>query len=177
MKSDCSHENIHIACADSLFGGRGLAQETPFGARITVWRPYSPVKSLALHQQPDTTKAALTLFGPDDIFQQEAFVWHALEDVWGSIVNSEVRQTLSERLRNDFQPSLPPLERGLQKLRRFLDDARLALPEAEWSDSAQRLERDGMTAYRLNALLAFCVQLEWIHDIFKDVPGASVSVQ
>lgn len=177
MKPDCSHENIHIACRGSFVRGWDLAQETPFGARITVWRPYSPAKLLALHQQPDATKAALTLFGPDDIFQQEAFVWHALEDVWGSIVDAEIRRTLSERLRNDFQPSLPPLERDLKKLRRFLDDAKLALPEAEWSDSAQRLERDGMTAYRLNALLAFCVQLEWIHDIFKDLPGASVSVQ
>ena len=131
---------------------------------------------MALHKL-DAKATSVTLYGPEDVFQQEAFIWHLREDIWAGVTDEETRLSLSERLRSDFQPSLAPAERALPKLKQFLVDATDAVKAAEWSDSNHQAEQDGMTAFRLNPLLAFYLQLEWMYDVFKDLPGASVSIQ
>lgn len=151
-----------------------MTQESSLGARISIWRPFTPEKSLTFHTGQSKN---VTVVGPEMAFQQEAFTWNAREDVWGGLIDSEIRTQLSERLIGDFQPTLPPMDRGITKLENFLEAAEAAAVNSEWSNSGQQLERDGETPVRLNSLLAFCVQLRWICQVFKDIPGASVSVR
>ena len=159
----------------ALHGERNrLASESLLGARITIWRPFNFEKNLTFHNGEGQD---VSIVGPDMIFQQDAFSWHVREDIWGGLVDSEKRSELSERLMVDFQPTLPPSQRSLEKLMVFLQEAEVAAAASEWSNSAQYYEKDGETPQRLNALLSFCVQLRWICQVFKDLPGASVSVR
>ena len=149
-------------------------QDSPLGTRITVWRPFSPGKPLTLH---DPASDKVSVFGPDDCFQTEAFVWHAREDLVGGIVEPSARQELNDRLMNNFQPVLPPQERNIAKLRTFLASIVAVLDGVDWSDSAQQMESDNTNAVHINSLLAFYQQLTWICDVFDELPGASVSIQ
>jgi hypothetical protein len=111
------------------------------------------------------------------LFQQDAFSWHVREDIWGGVIDADVRAGLAAKLIGDFQRILPPSERGLDKLEAFLAEAEAAVANSEWSSSAQYRETDGETPVRLNVLLSFCVQLRWICQVFKDLPGTSLSVR
>ena len=151
-----------------------MAIESSVGVRVTIWRPYAPDRPLAFQSADSET---LRLVSPEMQFQQEAFTWQAREDIWGGVVNAEVRERLSQRFITDFEPVLPPSERGMEKLQALLAELAVAIPEAEWSASGQQVEDDGETPYRLNSLLAFHAQMRWLYEVFKDVPGASVSVR
>ena len=149
--------------------------DSPLGVRLTIWRPLSPTKALALHQ--NAAGMPITLFGPDDIFQQEAIVWHVKEDIWGGVADFTLRSSLQDGLMNGFQPTLPPDQRSMAHFHAFLSQCDNALSEADWSDSVVSMENDGSSAIRINALIAFYAQSSWIYHVFKDLPGASVSVQ
>jgi hypothetical protein len=139
-----------------------------------VWRPYEPDRPLTLQVGDSGT---VTAVDNDVRLQQEAFAWQVREDIWGGLIDAELRGTLSQRFINDFEPVLLPEERSMDKLKLLLDDLAAAIPKAEWSTSGQQLEEDGETAFRLNALLAFYAQLSWIYEVFHDTPGASISVR
>ncbi len=151
-----------------------MAIESSVGLRVTIWRPYAPDRPLAFQQAEATT---MTAVGPEIQLQQEAFTWQVREDIWGGVVDSNLRERLSQRFISDFEPVLPPSQRGMDKLKALLSELANAIPEAEWSASGQQVEEDGETPYRLNSLLAFHVQMSWLYDVFKDTPGASVSVR
>lgn len=119
----------------------------------------------------------MTLLGPESVLQQEVFTFQPKEDVWGGLVDSELREALSARFISEFEPVRPPNERGFDRLAAFLVDLRAALPKGEWSSSGQQLDDDSEQAVRLNPLLAFHNHLSWMHDTFRDTPGASVSVR
>lgn len=144
------------------------------GFRVTIWRPYTPVRALTLK---DAGSENMTLLGPEAVLQQEAFTFQPKEDVWGGLVDSDAREALSVRFISDFEPVRPPSERGLDRLAAFLVDLREALPKGEWASSGQQLDEDSEQAVRLNPLLAFYSHLAWMYDTFKDTPGASVSVR
>ena len=151
-----------------------MLTDTSAGLRITVWRPYTPDRPLTIRVGTDDTISAV---GPDMQLQQEAFTWQVKEDVWGGLADSELRQQLSQKLITDFEPVLPPTQRGMTKLGALLGELDDAKSAAEWSSSGQQLHDDGETAVRLNSLVAFLSQLTWLYDVFRDVPGASVSVR
>lgn len=119
----------------------------------------------------------MTLLGPEALLQQEAFTFQPKEDIWGGLVDSEVRERLSVRFISEFEPVKPPSERGLERLHAFLNDLKDAIPKGEWASSGQQLDEEGDQAIRFNPLLAFYTHMAWVHDIFKDAPGASVSVR
>lgn len=151
-----------------------MLADTSAGLRITVWRPYVPDRPLTIRKGSDDT---ISVVGPDMQLQQEAFTWQVKEDVWGGLTDSEVRQQLSQKFITEFEPVRPPAQRSLAKLGSLLDELRAADASAEWSSSGQQVHEDGETAVRLNSVLAFLNQLTWLHDVFRDVPGASVSVR
>ncbi|MGC1304388.1 MAG: hypothetical protein WA840_18635 [Caulobacteraceae bacterium] len=119
----------------------------------------------------------MTLLGPEATLQQEAFTFQPTEDVWGGLVDSELREKLSMQFISEFEPVRPPSERGFDRLAVFLNELRAAIPKGEWASSGQQLDDESEQALRLNPLLAFYSQLAWIHETFKDTPGASVSVR
>jgi hypothetical protein len=151
-----------------------LILETSAGVRITVWRPYQPDRPLTLQLGDSET---VTAVHNGVRLQQEAYAWQVREDIWGGLIDAELRETLSQRFIRDFEPVLLPDRRSMDKLKLLLDDIAAAIPNAEWSTSGQQLEEDGETAFRLNALLAFYAQLSWIYEVFRDTPGESISVR
>ncbi len=139
-----------------------------------MWRPYKPDRPLTLQLGDGETVTAVD----DDVsLQQEAFAWQVREDIWGGLIDGEIREKLSQRFIDDFEPVLLPDQRSMDKLKLLVDDIAAAIPKAEWSTSGQQLEQDGETAFRLNALLALYAQLSWIYEVFRDTPGASISVR
>jgi hypothetical protein len=151
-----------------------MAGDTSAGVRITIWRPYTPDRPLAI-QSSETD--SVRVVGPDLPLQQEAFTWQVREDIWGGLVDSDLRQALSQRFISEFEPVLSPNQRSVEKLRALVEEIETALPKSEWSESGQQLEDDGETPYRLNPLLGFFTQMSWLCEVFKDTPGASVSVR
>jgi hypothetical protein len=152
-----------------------MAVESSVGVRITIWRPYTPERQLAFQLE---SNEPLMLVRPEMQLQQEAFAWQVREDVWGGVTDADRRLELSQRTIADFEPILPPSQRSMEKFRQLLDAVSAAIENTEWSDSAQQLDEDDAdTPYKLNALLCFHLQMRWIYDVFKDTPGASVSVR
>ena len=117
------------------------------------------------------------MVGPDFLFQKEVLTWQPKEDIWGGLADGGARTRLSERMQVEFEPALRPDERSLEKLGAYLKDIEALLDGLEWATSSQQFEDDGETPMRLNPLLSFYRQLEWIYQVFRDVPGASVSIR
>lgn len=151
-----------------------MAQDTSAGVRVTIWRAFAPDRTITFQTHEAD---AVTVVGPDFLFQREAFTWQPKEDIWGGLADADVRTRLSQRLQVEFEPALRPGERSLEKLGAYLNDVGPVLDGLEWATSSQQLENDGETPMRLNPLLSFYRQLEWIYQVFRDVPGASVSIR
>jgi len=115
--------------------------------------------------------------GPEDELQEEAFTWVTREDVWGGITDDTVRETLREHFVSEFEPTLAPHERGFDKVARILTEIANSMTNTSWSSSTEQLDEDDVSPFRLNALLAFHTQLQWMFQVFKDIPGASLSVR
>jgi len=144
------------------------------GVRVSIWRPFAADRPLILQGR---RSEYLTPIGPETQLLREVFSWQVREDIWAGVLDSDVRERLSQRLIEDFEPILPPNERGMPKLRLFVDELARTLPETDWSESAHQFEEDGQTPVRLNALWAFYTQLRWIYDVFRHVPEASVAIR
>jgi hypothetical protein len=153
-----------------------VAGEGATGIKITVWRNYWPERQLVCSKEESQI-----YFNTDERLQQDVFNWQVREDIWGGFTDETIRQELNLRFIQSFDPFLQPEARGFAKLKEMLAQLYTAAisNESSWSTSAQQFEEDndGSTSVRLNALLAFCTQLRWIHDVFKDVPGASITVR
>jgi hypothetical protein len=151
-----------------------MASDTSAGLRITIWRPYTPERPLTIRKGETDT---VTLVSPDMLLQQEAFTWQVREDVWGGLPDNDLREALSHALIGRFEPVLPPAQRGMTQLQEFIAELEAAQAKSEWATSGQQLHADGETPVRFNPLLGFLGQLKWLFDLFRDVPGASVSVR
>jgi hypothetical protein len=151
-----------------------MSDEAATGLKITVWRSYTPTRPLA-----HSANTELLYLDSAGKLQQDVFSWQVHEDVWGGIVDQSVRQALSERLVADFDPFLAPEERNFRKLKTFLVELQTAATSenSSWSISAEQTDEDDDVPARLNALLALYNHLLWMHEVFKDLPGASVTVR
>ena len=143
--------------------------------KITIWQPYFAGCMLAIGQRD---AQQLDVLDSDTELQREVFTWSLDEDVWAGVTDDQLRTSLAARLINDFQPMLLPDQRDMEHLAAFVSDLReLAMsPASEWSPSASG-DQTYSTALMINGLLAFYHQLNWLLDVFSDLPGASVSVR
>lgn len=153
-----------------------MATDSPPKMRVSLWRDFRPERTLAY-------KAAGTLdakfFQRDDQLQEEVFALHVGEGVINGVADDDLRATITACLTEDFAPALPPSERACRKLERFFAAARQAIEsgKAEWSNSEDPAFDDELDPYRVNMLLAFYNQMLWLHEMFKDEPGVSISVR
>jgi hypothetical protein len=151
--------------------------ENPTGLRVTVWRAYLPTRQIVIQEAGSESPRYL---GSDDDLQRDVFTWQAREDVWGGLTDETTRQMLSQRFREDFDPFLPPDKRDFSKLAAFLAELQTAAqsPQSSWATSAQQIgDDDADPSMRLNPLLAFYNQLLWIYEVFRELPGASITVR
>jgi hypothetical protein len=151
-----------------------MPTEQTTGIRITFWRPHRPARPLAF--QPSDSLAMFVL-GSDEQLQIEAFSWHVKEDIWGGLLDPILRDHLNRRLVDEFDPSLSPIERTIEKMQGLLTQFATALPGTEWSAAGYDTDEDEEAGSRLNSLLAFHEQMVWLCNVFKQIPGASVSVR
>lgn len=144
--------------------------------RISLWRDFRPERTLAYKAgaEPDAK-----FFRRDDQLQEEVFALHVGEGVLNGIADDGLRERITECLTRDFAPQLPPTDRSCRKLEAFFKAANQAIQSgaAEWSDSEDPAFDDEPDPYRVNMLLAFYNQMLWLHEMFKDEPGVSISVR
>ncbi|NTI27129.1 hypothetical protein [Rhizobium rhizogenes] len=144
--------------------------------RVTVWQPYFAGCMLAV---PRESATEYDLLSGDFELQREVFTWPLQEDVWAGIANDELRTTLHRGFTENFQATRPPSERGMDMLEKFVADVRDAIKSgsSEWSTAESGTAELSRTSLMINALSAFHNQLNWMLDMFRDLPGASVSVR
>jgi len=118
----------------------------------------------------------------NDLYEQ-LYTWSPKEDIWGGIRDSNktnlVRMALIER----FSPFLPPEQRSmaqffaaLEELEKVVaDESAVAWSECEGEAVTEFAE--GENNLRANTPLALYRHLRWIHRVFQNVPGASVTIR
>jgi hypothetical protein len=144
--------------------------------RVTVWQPYFAGCMLAFQREG---ASEFDLLSGDFELQREVFTWPLQEDVWAGLVDSDLRAALQQRFANDFQATRPPGERGMDTLEKFVGDLgnALQLGKSEWSVAESGAAEFSSTSLMINSLSAFHKQLNWMLDMFRDLPGASVSIR
>lgn len=148
-----------------------MAQPSPAKLRISLWRDFRPERTLGA--------PGGKFFQREDQLQEEVFTWHVGEGVLNGVADDKLRAKITACLTEDFAPALPPADRACHKLRKFLEAAQQAIDsgKAEWSNSEDPAFDDEPDPYRVNMLLAFYNQMLWLHEMFKDEPGVSISVR
>ncbi len=118
----------------------------------------------------------------DSELHEQVYCWETEEDIWGSL--KDVGQTAKARsaLIEAFDPSKPIGERSMDQLRKalaVLEEIAGSPNATDWSE-CNELDRTmpGSQVYlRANTVLLLYRHLLWVWDVFKQVPGASVTVR
>jgi hypothetical protein len=144
--------------------------------RISLWRDFWPERTLAYKASGERDAR---VFQRGDQLQEEVFAWHVGEGVLNGVADDELRAKITACLTEDFAPALPPSDRACHRLGKFFEVAQQAIEsgKAEWSNSEDPAFDDEPDPYRVNMLLAFYNQMLWLHEMFKDEPGVSISVR
>ncbi len=144
--------------------------------RVSLWRDFRPGRTLAYQPSGD---ADARLFHRHDQLQEEVFAWEVGDALLNGVTDDDLRTRIRGSLFDVFAVSISPSERPCVKLSSFFEaaEAALASGSAEWSDSEDLAFEDEPDPYRVNMLLAFYNQMRWLHEMFKDEPGVSISVR
>ena len=113
---------------------------------------------------------------------EQLYSWEPSEDIWGSLIDVEQTRRARTVLVEAFDPSLPVRERSIGHLEKSLLVLKeiLDIPTATaWSECSQTDESSQETQnnLRANTILLLYRHLEWLWNIFRHVPGASVTVR
>lgn len=143
--------------------------------RLTVWRPARLGRRL-LKPQDGTASVPFE----DEQLHEEAYTWESSEDFIGSLGGDDagkVRAALFE----SFAAHLPPSDRVISKLSAVIDALKVGCDKARyvgWKDVFETAS-DELNDFNLraNAARALLQHLMWVHDVFRDAPGASIIVR
>lgn len=144
------------------------------GFTLSLWRSYAPETEI-LTTDP-ASQRDVRLHTPEGTRPKVCvFRWSMLEDPLGGVESQEKSrrlQALFESLRLDVDPT----QRTVARLEPLLDVSRqiLASGGVVWS-LAPRESVDGET--RLNALLALANQIDWLLEVYRDLPNTWVSIE
>lgn len=147
--------------------------------RLDIWRPARREMRLLYEQHGDGDPCYAELL--KGRLHEQAYGWKMHGDVWTSIRDPEKLREITQALIVDFGSNLPPEQRSIAKLRDVVEMiGRLSIDKEnqEWQDWEQPLGEDEKAGvYRTQPLLMLFHHLRWLCDIFKDLPGASVTVR
>lgn len=152
--------------------------------RIIVWRPVDPMRNLmvlpaaASGTETDSDCASYE-------FHEQVYAWEPKGvDVWGSVRNSDDTQNLRVLLLETFNPSpaSPVSRRRIGKLESILNALEKVLANKgslDWADSEDIIDSTQPESQnvRANTIAVLYNHLRWIYEVFREVPGASVSVR
>ena len=140
--------------------------EKPF--QITFWRPIKWERNLLDLEKRDMVEISR--------FCEEAYIWTPAANVLDSITDYDAREKLNEMLVVRFSPDKPVDERKVNDLQNVLIFIKelIAGKKSEWSSCSQKYDDSLIQA---NLLLSFLNHVEWICDIFANVPGISITIR
>jgi hypothetical protein len=148
----------------------------PMTIQLSVWRP----ARLGRRLLPPSQDGASAVPFEDEHLQEEAYSWETREDFPGSLKPDDagkVRAALFEA----FAPHLRPIDRSIAKLEHVIETLAhgcVNSREVAWQDTLTLTrDRDENVNLRANPALSLLHHLRWVHDVFRDVPGASVIVR
>lgn len=148
--------------------------------RLTVWRPFRPDRDLhypmgseALEGCPVFTHTKL---------QELVYSWSPEQDVLAGVTNEDLRTELRSVLFSSFAGSLPPANRNFGKLAAVVDRLGQLVHEEtaiNWTDTVQleSQNEDSSSVIRCSPTIALYHQLNWLNEVFGNVPGLSVMIR
>lgn len=147
--------------------------------RLEIWRPARPDRRLIYENQDGRDWGVNEL--QDNRLHEQAYSWKLRGDVWTSLGMDDAGRRIKEAITNGFEFSLRPEERGISKLKSIVDDFRDYLKDEkhrQWQSWEQPITDDNPNdTYQIQPLLSLHHHLKWLCDVFKDIPGASVTIR
>lgn len=113
---------------------------------------------------------------------EQVYSWEPEEDIWGSLIDAEQTRKARAALVEAFDPSRAMADRGVAQLGKAVEVLAeiVKTPGAtDWSEcnEAAKMSNGEQVNLRANTVLLLFRHLEWIWNIFRHVPGASVIVR
>ena len=146
--------------------------------RLDVWRPARIERRLVYDGIGNCDPHAEEL--QEDRLYEQVYSWKIRGDVWTSLGDDGTAKEIRDSITEEFACSLSPADRGLSKIKSAKDRISEYLRNDEnrkWQEWEQPIsDDDPNNLYRLQPLVAFCHHLKWLLQVFKDVPGASVTI-
>jgi hypothetical protein len=153
--------------------------------RLSVWRPAKFDRKIRYFPENNENDYNSKKFSMD-FLHEEIYRWDAGPiDIWNSISQSEISQTLHRCLLETFAPARPPEQRSISKFKEFLTElGKYLTPKySAWADSMQIVEIDDADVgddsinIRANAIICLFHHLQWVVTTFENIPGASITIQ
>jgi hypothetical protein len=118
-------------------------------------------------------------------FHEQIYAWEPKGiDIWGSIRSPADTQNLRTLLLDTFNPSpaSPVDRRRIGHMQPALDALAAILsgqPSLDWADAWDVIDpsQAESSSQRANTIAVLYNQLLWMYEVFKDVPGATVSIR
>lgn len=143
--------------------------------RLDIWRPAHP-ECRFVYAEPSNAVKELD----ENRLHKHVYSWKPSGDFWGSL-RSEDSNKLRDLFFGSFSSELPPDERGVDKLKKFLGDLDHILNDdanRNWQMWEQPVHQDNENRlYQLQPSLSLYHHLKWLCEVFQDIPGASVTVR
>ena len=145
--------------------------------RLSLWKDYVPQRRLIATQVEENGQPPKVIV--QENLQEEIYSWHTLEDPFGGVTDTELRQELRHALMERLNPSLPPTQRGIDVLEEFAQLAEMAIVDhkVEWIWGHGASQHSDAMVEPLNSLLALKLHVDWLLACFTARPGISVSVR
>jgi hypothetical protein len=154
--------------------------------RLSVWNPLRHSRELQYlanaegesESQVDKNEMVFT----SERLAEEMYSWSPEVDIWNGLLNEEVRENLRREFLQAFSASLPPANRGLDKLAKIIAQIEAILADDQtsaWMNTTRPIDDSpgGETLFRVSPTLGFVIHLRWIFETFRDVPGLSITVR
>ncbi len=147
---------------------------------LTVWRPSRLARDLAQYSHGSEGATFTRVHAPEH-FYEAAYSWSTREDIWGGVVEQGTTENLRKLLMITFSPTTPPEKRDMNALSLALKEMKPLLGNdsvISWQDlseQAEELDVDSIT--RANLIVALFHHLSWIHSVYQDIPGVSITIR
>ncbi len=152
-----------------------MSRDTGVNLTLSIWRDFVPQRPLAFILDEEASQ----VLDAHSTLQEQIYSWSTREDVFGGIIDDEIRSSLHRQLVELFADSIEPSKRPLEALGEFIDASQEAINACQVRPvlrGSEGFEPDD-DQFAVNSLLALIIHLKWIIACFGSRPGISVSVR
>lgn len=143
---------------------------------LSIWGAFDPPNEILVNAT-ESQRQVMIDPGAPVVLVERVYAWSVQDDPLVGVLDVEARTRLQASL-DSLKINEPCRMRTIADLQSLVDEARRILggPMVSWSPSSTPTEPPG-EGHRINSLLAFTKHLEWLIDVFKDVPHTWVSLR